>query len=219
MPHAGSHHSLKRRGPRREPYDRVLIVCEGSKTEPNYLRELISHFQLSSANVEITGDGGSAPHSVVEYAIELFERDLDYNAVFCVFDRDGHSTFDQALQQVRDKILVRRVGRRKAGEARFEAIVSIPCFEYWVLLHYQYTTAPMQRFADVEPRLRALQAHAHYAKGDEGLFEATRHLLGTALNNADRANQAASDNESSNPTTQMPTLIRYLQTLAEKKVR
>ena len=219
MARAGSHQSLKRRGPRREPYDRVLIVCEGSKTEPNYLRELISHFQLSSANVEITGDGGSAPNSVVEYAIELFEKDLDYNVVFCVFDRDGHSTFDQALQQVRDKKLVRRVGRRKTGEARFEAIVSIPCFEYWVLLHYQYTTAPMQRFADVEPRLRALQAHANYAKRDKGLFEATRHLLSTALNNADRANQSAFDNGSSNPTTQMPTLIRYLQQLAENKVR
>lgn len=29
-----SRHSLKRQGPKREPYDRVLIVCEGEKTEP-----------------------------------------------------------------------------------------------------------------------------------------------------------------------------------------
>ena len=91
---------LLRKGPRREPYDRVLIVCEGSKTEPNYLREIVAHYRLSTANVEITGDGGSAPNSVVEYALTLFEGDPDYNAVFCVFDRDGHTTFLQACARV-----------------------------------------------------------------------------------------------------------------------
>jgi len=210
---------LKRRGARREPYDRVLIVCEGSKTEPNYLRELIVHHQLSSANVQIVGDGGAAPISVVDYAIEQFEKDPDYNSVFCVFDRDEHDSFDAAVQRVRDKTLVRREGRRRLGPARFEAITSIPCFEYWVLLHFQYTTATMPRFADVEPRLRAIPALAGYNKGATGLFVRTQAHLEAALDRADRANQSALNDGSSNPTTQMPTLIRYLQQLAENKVR
>ncbi len=33
----------------------MLIVCEGSKTEPNYLREFIAHHQLSSANIRKSG--------------------------------------------------------------------------------------------------------------------------------------------------------------------
>jgi len=41
---------LERRKSRRAPYDRVLIVCEGSKTEPNYLQELIDCLELNSAN-------------------------------------------------------------------------------------------------------------------------------------------------------------------------
>lgn len=55
-----SRKSLKRPGPKREPYDRVLIVCEGEKTEPNYLKEMIAHFQLSSANVAIVHDSTHA---------------------------------------------------------------------------------------------------------------------------------------------------------------
>lgn len=214
-----SREALKRREPRREPYDRVLIVCEGSKTEPSYLHELIAHHQLSSANVQITGEGGSAPNSVVEYAIELFGKDPDYNSVFCLFDRDGHSSYDAAVQRVRDSTLVRRQGRKKLGVARFEAITSVPCFEYWILLHFQYSTAHMPRFADVEPRLRAVPELADYSKGAQGLYAKTHGHLQVALANADRANRAALDAATNNPTTKMPELIRYLLQLAENKVR
>lgn len=37
---------LARRRARRASYDRVLIVCEGAKTEPNYLRNLIDFLEL-----------------------------------------------------------------------------------------------------------------------------------------------------------------------------
>jgi len=197
----------------------VLIVCEGSKTEPNYLREVVAHYRLSVANVEITGNGGSAPMSVVDQAIKLFEKDPDYNAVFCVIDCDSHTTFHQALAQVRDTILNRRIGKRKIGKARFEAITSIPCFEFWILLHYCNTTAHMARYADVELRLKAISALATYVKGRRGLFAVTQDLLNTALINADRAKRAAANTGTDNPTTLMPILIRYLQDLAIKKAR
>lgn len=211
-----SRKSLKRPGPKREPYDRVLIVCEGEKTEPNYLKEMIAHFQLSSANVAIVGEGGAAPISVVELALEMFRKEPDYNSVFCVFDRDDHESFDRALQALElAKPLVRRAGKRKLGEARLDAITSIPCFEYWVLLHYQYTTAPMPLFADVERKLKRIPEHAAYTKGERGLFLCTFRNLEDALANAERANAEAARNGTDNPTTQLPGLIRYLQKLAE----
>jgi hypothetical protein len=197
----------------------VLIVCEGSKTEPNYLRELIVHHQLSSANIQITGEGGSAPNSVVDHAIELFHKDSDYQSVFCVFDRDSHTRFYDAVQRVRDKRLVRLDGKRKLDNAHFEAITSIPCFEYWILLHFQYTTAQMHSFAEVDPRLRTVPELTHYAKGEKGLYIRTHAHLQTALSHADRANRAAQDAGTDNPTTRMPELIRYLLELAKKKVR
>jgi len=215
-----SGHSLARRKPRREPYDRVLIVCEGEKTEPNYLRELIAHYQLSSANVEIVGDGDPAPISVVDHALTKFRNDPDYNAVFCVFDRDGHESYERALRAIdAAKPLHRGNGKRKDDKAKLEAITSIPCFEYWILLHYVFTTAPMPRFADVESRLRAIPEHSGYAKGARNLFARTKDLLQTALANANRANAQAADNHTDNPTTQLPTLISYLSGLINTRNR
>lgn len=217
MARSRTRQSLRRRSPQREPYDRVLIVCEGEKTEPNYLQELIAHYQLSSANVAIKGDGGSAPNSVVEYAIELFGKSPDYDRVYCVFDRDGHATFDAAVQRVRDITLTHKQGRSSLGQAHFEAITSTPCFEFWVLLHFEYTTSPMARFANVRPRLRQCDGLADYEKSRKGLFALTHPRLETALANADRANHAAEAAGTDNPTTRMPSLIRYLRDLAEKK--
>jgi hypothetical protein len=42
-----------RRGPTREPYDVVLIVCEGAKTEPNYFKRLKLAYRLSNANIHV----------------------------------------------------------------------------------------------------------------------------------------------------------------------
>src|SRR3954452_4619238 len=57
---------LARRTPSRRSKDRILIVCEGGKTEPNYLRELKGSLGLTNADVEICGDEcGSDPASVV----------------------------------------------------------------------------------------------------------------------------------------------------------
>ena len=207
--------ALQRGKPRRESYDRVLIVCEGAKTEPNYLRELVAHYQVSGANVQITGEGGSAPKSVVDLAIKSFEKDPDYDSVFCVFDRDGHSTYAEALQRVRDKKLIRRAGKRKVGEARFEAIVSVPCFEYWILLHYEDTTAPMPRYADLLHRLHRVPGFEAYDKGARGLFAMTRGHLQSALERANRSNEAARNAGADNPSTQIPTLVRYLMHLRD----
>jgi hypothetical protein len=44
---------LKRRIAKRAPFERMLIVCEGEKTEPNYIGEIRSELRLSTANVQI----------------------------------------------------------------------------------------------------------------------------------------------------------------------
>ena len=63
--------ALKRRASRRSSYDKVLIVCEGEKTEPNYFNELVHYYKLNTANVEIDGSCGSSPRSVLKRAEKL----------------------------------------------------------------------------------------------------------------------------------------------------
>lgn len=84
--------SLARRKPRREPYAKVLIVCEGAKTEPNYFNGLKDHYELNSANVEITGESGSSPAGIVKYAKQRYRKEKEagdpFDKVYCVFDQD-----------------------------------------------------------------------------------------------------------------------------------
>ena len=60
--------------PSREPYDRVLIVCEGTKTEPNYFSDLARHYELSTANIEIVGSGAD-PLTIVKKGKERQQKE------------------------------------------------------------------------------------------------------------------------------------------------
>ena len=44
---------LERKQGRRASYDRILIVSEGSKTEPNYFREIRSAYRSHTAHAEV----------------------------------------------------------------------------------------------------------------------------------------------------------------------
>jgi hypothetical protein len=68
---------------------------------------------------------------------------------------------------------------------------SSPCFEYWLLLHLTYTTAPMPKFADVKPRLRAELGGAYEknCKDSAVLIPPLLAYLETAMTNAQRARQ------------------------------
>ena len=41
-------------------YKRVLVVCEGKKTEPNYFEGIANELKIKTANIKITGEGGYA---------------------------------------------------------------------------------------------------------------------------------------------------------------
>src|SRR3954462_14274087 len=68
--------SFARTKGKREAYDYVLIVCEGTKTEPCYLRELQRVLRLSNANIKVLDRRhGSDPMSVLNAALEEYEKD------------------------------------------------------------------------------------------------------------------------------------------------
>lgn len=46
--------SFKRSKAKREPYETVLIVCEGQKTEVNYLKGLCEHLKINSIKIIAT---------------------------------------------------------------------------------------------------------------------------------------------------------------------
>ena len=59
----------RRRAAQRQPAERLLIICEGAKTEPLYLREIRQELRLPSANLQVQpAASGTEPLRIVDYA-------------------------------------------------------------------------------------------------------------------------------------------------------
>jgi len=202
---------LKRAKENREPYDKVLIVCEGEKTEPNYLTALRDYLKLSQANIKIDPKSDSSPTSVVKYAKELIKDSTEdpYNHVFCIIDRDRHADFNTAIAQINGY---------KNKTTRLHSIVSNPCFEFWILLHFDYTTKQFGAGKD-SPCMDLIKNNLKvfiedYEKGDKAIMPPIiKYRLERAVANAKKANETAKKNGTDNPTTQMDELVDYLKGL------
>ena len=55
---------------------------------------------------------------------------IGLDKVFCVFDRDCHTSYKSAL----DKIKNHKPNRHAKSKPIYQAIISSPCFEIWLLL-------------------------------------------------------------------------------------
>lgn len=198
-------HSFLRRKNKRQPYDRVLITCEGKATEPNYFNDLRSDGNLASANVVVTGQSNSDPLSVVNYGTKLFQDDGDYDRLYCVFDGDraGTQNFNQALQRIRQL--------KKEG-VRARCIVSYPCFEYWLLIHFtctgkRYAAAAGSACKDVEKDLK--REMTNYAKTRKDLYTTLKDRLSEALD-------CAKQRRGQKPRTNVDVLVKYLRGIRKK---
>ena len=203
--------SLRRRQAMKAPYDVVLIVCEGEKTEPNYFSELKKAFRLSNANVRICGRG-SDPLSVVNFAIETFRREPEFDRVYCVFDRDRHTRYNEALDMVR---------RTRLGKgSKIFAIPSIPCFEFWLLLHFIYTTRPFDAPSGDSICSRVIEELKkylpEYQKGEQDIFNKMQDSLNDAITNASRVQQFHQTSGTDNPSTLVHSLVEYLRDLKKE---
>jgi RloB-like protein len=107
---------------------RILIVCGGKETEPNYFKDL-RRMRGLTATLVIQGNGKD-PIKLVKQATEEIERKGDFDAAYVVFDRDSFANFKAAIKLAEDF----RIQSKK--RFRLVPIPSAPCFEVWLLLHY-----------------------------------------------------------------------------------
>lgn len=200
-------HLARRQHARRQRFDRVLIVCEGEKTEVGYLGDLCRAQRLPG--VTIVGRG-AGPSAVWKRAQEEFARDQDYDRIACVFDRDTHQDYADVFTEMRDHTEAGRIGKRKAGRTVLMAVPSDPCFEFWLLLHFQATTAAFNGPNDVLTRLRRCEDMADYRKNQSGLFARLLPRLDTAIANAQQIRRQVEANNADGPLTNFDQLVKYL---------
>ena len=216
-PKVRQRNQLARKQRKRVSYDRILIVSEGSKTEPNYFREIRAAYRLHTANVEVQPSGfGTAPIQVVRYAKEFFEggdsqkyiQPRAFERVYALFDRDNHDSYDDALALA--KSLDGKLNNDARQPITFRAIASVPCFELWLLLHYEDIQAPINR-DDVMRRL--VQHITNYEKGMDSVFAITGMRLTDATRRAEHLAAHFSAYTDPEPFTAVSELVKFLTTL------
>ena len=203
---------LARKKARRGAYERILIVCEGEKTEPLYFEEIRREYRIHTANVRVLpSEAGTSPMQVVEFAKKVFfDEGKKFEKIYAVFDRDDHLKFHEAVDFARS--LDGKLRTDEKGRVAFIALPSIPCFELWFLLHYREVNHDLHRTRVMQELKRFLPA---YEKGQLGHFAITREALPTAYRNAELLAREKERQGRDFPSTDVPVLVRLLTTLRE----
>jgi hypothetical protein len=201
----------ERKMPWRHEHGTALLVCEGQCTEPFYLQGVLEHFNIPPARVEIIrGQSKSNAVAVVNRARQRFEQ-MPRDRVFVIIDAE-QADLAQALKLCQTPI--QRGSRKKSlPEIRIEPIVSAPCFEYWLLLHFRYCDQPFASFTDVLPELQA--GLPDYKKADPHIFLRVggEQGLGRALANVSQLRKSREQTGAKVPSTDMDKLIEALRAL------
>lgn len=145
--------SSQRRSAHREPRVRLLVVCGGLCTEPDYFNGLKARMRNPAVTVKVLKKG-EAPKNVVDYACSPRVVGTDeFDQVWCVVDADDFELDDAA---------------RAAAKASIALAVSNPCFELWLLLHHCDYRKPL---ADARAAQRELQRHVPAYRKEELRFD------------------------------------------------
>lgn len=186
----------------REIRRRILIVCEGEKTEPHYFDALRRLYRLGTVAVVIRDcNRRTAPEQIVDFAIRCREEDPDIDEVWCVFDSESageRQSFNRAVEIARSYSL---------GLA-----VSNPAFEYWLLLHFAFTSRPFCDGAEVLTELRS-----HLQDYDKGYskFGTVLGAIESAARRAERVLEQSVDRSfAPNPSTYVQRLTQKLKEMA-----
>ncbi|XVO86067.1 RloB family protein [Pseudomonas palleroniana] len=178
---------------------KILIVCEGERTEPSYFKS----FRVLK-QCEIVGSGSNTI-SVVNHALKLMNQD-DFLETWCVFDRDSFPkrNVKRALQL--------------ADQNNIKVAFSNESFELWYVLHFEYLDTKITRAAYCN-KLSELTGKK-YKKNDSNFYKILLERQKTAVTRAktleSRIIPAGGCTVDSYPYTTVYKLVERLNKIALK---
>jgi len=141
-----------------------LIVCEGTKTEPNYfasIRNIINSKHRGAIDlkfpvkIDIVGTGYNTQSLIEETENIIRTANKEYGVVWCVFDKDDFSD-----SQFNNSI--------KSAETRgYNVGWSNEAFELWILLHFEEYSGAGKRSEYCNRLNRIFKARDISSKGYE----------------------------------------------------
>lgn len=178
-----------------------MVFCEGEASEPDYIKGLKRLPQVranTALDIEID-PGVGVPLVLVNRAIDRLSRDDEVDECWCVFDVESprpHPHLAKAMRLAEDR------GVRLA--------VSNPCFELWLILHFEERSAFLTTAA-AERRSRQLDGRKG-KRVDASLYLPRRH---EALGRAESLGRRHSDNETRFPNDNPSSSVGALLTAIE----
>jgi len=192
----------------REPHPVIRIFCEGKETEANYFEDIRAAYKIPSMFVHRVG---REPGTLVADAIKFVNKEhgtvaqrakSEEGHFWCVFDRDEHGAFDEALSKARANGL--------------KTAVSNPCFELWYLLHFKDQNAHIKR----DDAKREMENYVKgYCESTPGIYSKIKDDSETAIAKA-KALRAMHPEAGralfANPSTNVDELVELILSIAKK---
>jgi hypothetical protein len=140
----------------------LFILCEG-QTEKNYLNDIYFSGILSKARLQGKVNFQKTPKVYKRGQAELILNDALNKMtnkkahVWCFIDGD-------CLHKIAHDDLIYLKRRIAKYQDRLFIALSVPCFEYWLLLHCKYSTRSFATCAESETVLKTIDEFKTYQK-------------------------------------------------------
>ena len=206
----------------RKPRVRILLICEGKKTEPQYFDELRNAYRHPEIEVCALHGDCTDPLNLVSLGRKLFLHGGDnghgkqmfpraFDEIYILFDRDEHPSYEDAIEEARKLDFSLYNDFKKP--VHFQALPSNPCFELWLVLHYKDIFHLPHRNELFE---YLKQCWNGYNKGATEIFAKTKNLISKACERANDLNATSSPFSTEKGYTDVVTLVEHLQSLHKR---
>lgn len=193
-------HSLSKNMAHKKPKIKrktAVILCEGKKSEPEYLKAFARLHGITTLTIP-ENHKTDAKKLVLDAMKRLKKRDAP-DFVIVVVDHDGKDAiFNDAFNEAKNN--------KHYGKKLFFT-PSYPCFETWLLFHYEYTTGPLNN----KEALKKVKKHnPNYDKTSALIMDDIVELYEEAIKNSKKVSEHLEGLQTLNPSTEMHELVELL---------
>lgn len=163
-----------RRKPSRDARPTVAIWCEGRRTEVAYFSALKKEGGLSNTVVA----GCNNISDLMRKTENAIRQNTLPDEVWYVIDHDEREKeIKKFCKWVQDQ--KRSLSTKRRGQAtKLTVVLSVPCFEYWLLIHFEHITRPFDGLkgrSACQQVIRKLEKHIpKYTKNDPTVYDRCR---------------------------------------------
>lgn len=188
---------------------RIYILCEGADkhSEYAYLGALIKNTPIKGdkIQIELAPTRYNTGRELVKEASGKIEKDFkDIDEAWVVYDQDGYTLHKETFELAKQK--------------NVKIAFSATSFEFWILLHYEYTTKHFDKSEDIIKYLKN-NDYIDYAKNARNIYLLTKNKLIEAKKYAKKIRIEVEKYDSKkkiyerNPYTNLDILVEEIQNL------